>query len=43
MSYVYLPGEKPKKRTVKTGLVAGDKTEIVEGLAEGEEILAAKP
>ena len=42
-SYVYLPGEKPKKRTVKTGLVAGDKTEIVEGLAEGEEILAAKP
>jgi multidrug resistance efflux pump len=42
-SYVYLPGDKPKKRTVKTGLVAGDKTEIVEGLSEGEEILAAKP
>src|SRR5262249_24049947 len=42
-SYVYLPGEKPKKKTVKTGLVAGDKTEIVEGLSEGDEILTAKP
>jgi RND family efflux transporter MFP subunit len=43
MSYVFIPGEKPKKRSVKTGLVAGDKTEIVEGLSEGEEILTAKP
>jgi hypothetical protein len=42
-SYVYLPGDKPKKKTVKIGLVAGDKTEIVEGLSEGDEILAAKP
>lgn len=42
-SYVYLPGEPPQKRPVKTGLVAGDKTEIVEGLAEGDEILAARP
>jgi RND family efflux transporter MFP subunit len=42
-SYVYLPGDKPTKKTVKTGLVAGDKTEIVEGLSEGDEILAAKP
>jgi hypothetical protein len=41
--YVYLPGPKPQKKTVKIGLVAGDKTEIVEGLAEGDEILAAKP
>jgi multidrug efflux pump subunit AcrA (membrane-fusion protein) len=43
MPYVYLPGDKPKKKAVKTGLVAGDKTEIVEGLSEGDEILAAKP
>ncbi len=43
MSYVFIPGDKPKKRIVKTGLVAGDKTEIVEGLSEREEILAAKP
>jgi len=42
-SYVYLPGDPPKRKTVKTGLVAGDKTEIVEGLAEGDEILAGKP
>jgi len=42
-SYVYLPGDPPKRKTVKTGIVAGDKTEIVEGLAEGDEILAAKP
>jgi HlyD family secretion protein len=40
---VYLPGDKPKKKTVKTGLVTADRTEIVEGLAEGDEILAAKP
>jgi multidrug efflux pump subunit AcrA (membrane-fusion protein) len=41
--FVYLPGEPPKKKTVKTGLVTADKTEIVEGLAEGGEILAARP
>jgi len=40
--YVYLPG-KVQKKTVKIGLVAGDKTEIVDGLAEGDEILSAKP
>lgn len=41
--YVYLPGAKPQKKTVTIGLITGDKTEIVEGLAEGDEILAAKP
>ena len=41
--YVYLPGDKPRKKTVKTGLVTADKTEIIEGLAEGDEILAARP
>jgi multidrug resistance efflux pump len=41
--YVYLAGDKPQKKTVKIGLVAGDKTEIVDGLTEGEEILSAKP
>jgi HlyD family secretion protein len=40
---VYLPGPRPQKKTVKIGLVAGDKTEIVDGLAEGEEILSSKP
>lgn len=42
-SYVYLPGNSPIKKTVKVGLVSGDKTEILEGLAEGDEILAVKP
>jgi multidrug resistance efflux pump len=42
-NYVYLPGQTPQKKVVKIGLVAGDKTEIVEGLAEGDEILAGKP
>jgi multidrug efflux pump subunit AcrA (membrane-fusion protein) len=42
-SYVYLPGNPPQKKPVKTGLAAGDKTEIVEGLSAGDEILASKP
>ena len=41
--YVYEPGETPKKKTVKIGMVANDKTEILDGLKEGDEILAAKP
>ena len=41
--YVYLPGDTPQKKVVKTGLVTGGKTEILEGLKEGDEILAAKP
>ena len=41
--YVYKPGDNPRKVVVKTGMIAGDKTEILEGLKEGEEILAKKP
>jgi HlyD family secretion protein len=44
--YVYLPSKKngkPEKRTVKIGKSTGKKTEIVEGLKEGEEILAENP
>ena len=42
--YVYLAAKgQPKKRIVKTGKTAGDKTEILEGLHEGDEILTAKP
>jgi multidrug efflux pump subunit AcrA (membrane-fusion protein) len=41
--YVYLPGKTPEKKTVKIGLISGDKTEIVEGLSAGDEILASKP
>ena len=41
--YVYLPGEKPQKKVVKTGLVTGGKTQILDGLNEGDQILAAKP
>lgn len=41
--YVYEPGETPRKKTVKVGIVANDKTEILDGLKEGDEILAAKP
>jgi HlyD family secretion protein len=44
--YVYLPARgdgKPRKRTVKVGLTAGDRVEILEGLDEGDEILASKP
>jgi multidrug efflux pump subunit AcrA (membrane-fusion protein) len=43
--YVYLASKdsKPEKRPVKVGKTAGDKTEILEGLREGDEILTAKP
>jgi multidrug efflux pump subunit AcrA (membrane-fusion protein) len=42
--YVYLAGKgKPEKRTVKVGITAGDRVEIVEGLAEGDAILPTKP
>ena len=43
--YVYLPSAKgkPTKRAVKVGKTVGGKTEIVEGLKEGDEILLAKP
>ena len=41
--HVYLPGQTPQKKTVKIGRVTGAKTEIVDGLAEGDEILAARP
>jgi multidrug efflux pump subunit AcrA (membrane-fusion protein) len=43
--YVYRPvkGGKSEKRTVTVGLTAGDRVEILDGLAEGDEILAAKP
>lgn len=43
--YVYLcaPSGKHDKRTVKVGLTSGDRTEILDGLTEGNEILASKP
>lgn len=41
--YVYTADEKPQKKTVKTGLVGGGRTEILDGLKEGDKILAAKP
>jgi multidrug efflux pump subunit AcrA (membrane-fusion protein) len=43
--YVYrvLKGGKHEKKTVKVGITSGDKTEILEGLAEGDEILTSKP
>jgi RND family efflux transporter MFP subunit len=43
--YVYLAARdgKAAKRAVKVGKTAGDKTEILEGLQEGDEILTAKP
>jgi HlyD family secretion protein len=45
--YVYLStsdqdGKHPR-RTVKTGKTASGKTEILEGLAEGDEVLASRP
>ena len=42
---VYLPAKdgKPEKRVVKTGKSAGGKTEILEGLHAGDEILTSKP
>lgn len=44
--YVYRPAvgdAKPKKQPVKTGQTAGDKVEIVDGLKDGDEVLASKP
>jgi multidrug efflux pump subunit AcrA (membrane-fusion protein) len=43
--YVYLAGKNAKgeKRAVKLGTATGGKTEILEGLSEGDEILLAKP
>ena len=44
--YVYRPGAdgaKPKKQPVTTGLTAGDKVEITDGLADGDEVLTTKP
>lgn len=43
--YVYVPvkGGKPEKKTIKVGMTSGDRIEILEGLAEGDEILASKP
>jgi multidrug resistance efflux pump len=43
---VYLPGRdgaKPEKRTVKVGETDGKLVEILEGLADGDKILAARP
>ncbi|HEY1378466.1 MAG TPA: HlyD family efflux transporter periplasmic adaptor subunit, partial [Gemmataceae bacterium] len=44
---VYLPAksdkEQPQKRAVRVGLTSGERVEILEGLAEGEAILASKP
>jgi HlyD family secretion protein len=43
--YVYLAARdgKPEKRSVKVGKTAGDRTEIREGLQEGDEILLVRP
>ncbi|HEV3436609.1 MAG TPA: HlyD family efflux transporter periplasmic adaptor subunit, partial [Gemmata sp.] len=43
--YVYRPtkGGKNEKKTVTVGITSGDRIEILEGLAEGDEILASKP
>lgn len=41
--YVYRAGDKPEKQTVKTGVIGDSKTEILDGLKEGDEILATKP
>ena len=43
--YVYRPGPmgKSAKHVVKVGIRSGDRIEIVEGLREGDEILASKP
>jgi HlyD family secretion protein len=43
--YVYLvkmPG-KHEKKTVMIGTTSGDRIEILDGLAEGDEILTSKP
>jgi HlyD family secretion protein len=43
--YVYRVGKDGKhtKKTIKVGITSGDKTEILEGLSEGDEILSSKP
>jgi multidrug efflux pump subunit AcrA (membrane-fusion protein) len=43
--YVYRPAKagKPQKHAVKVGLTSGDRVEILDGLAEGDEILTSKP
>jgi multidrug efflux pump subunit AcrA (membrane-fusion protein) len=43
--YVYLVKKdaKPEKRTVTVGKTSGDKTEIISGLQDGDEILEEKP
>jgi hypothetical protein len=43
--FVYLPVKdgKPVKKTITVGKTAGSKMEVVEGLKEGDEVLAAKP
>jgi RND family efflux transporter MFP subunit len=41
--YVYTPAGKEEKRTVKIGKASGSKTEILEGLHEGDDILTTKP
>src|SRR5262245_49232472 len=45
VKYVYRPvrSGKPEKRTVKVGLTSGERVEILEGLTDGDEILASKP
>ncbi len=41
--YLHSGKGKPAKRAVKVGKTVGGKTEILEGLREGDEILTAKP
>jgi len=42
--YVYISrGDKPEKRSVKTGRHSGDRIEIVEGLEVGDAVLLSKP
>lgn len=41
--YIYAVGSTPKKTSVKVGKTSGGKTEILEGLAVGDEIYTAKP
>lgn len=41
--FVFLPGEKPERRSVWVGKSSGSKTEILGGLKEGDEILVDRP
>jgi multidrug efflux pump subunit AcrA (membrane-fusion protein) len=45
VKYVYRRGKgaKPEKKIVKVGQTSGERVEILDGLAEGDEILASKP